>query len=389
MMVAARHRYTIQAAGVSIAVALTLLVCNWGSKRLSGKSLALLLTQPAREWIETPGDDSEEGESKQDSLAEADPEETRGPEAQPEATRVRSDGPGPAPRAEDSRPESPDVRAPVTRSVTAQRVRPATSPVRDILAQAVREDMVASDSTPKDEDEQQDENPQVEGAEEDELDLFAVESARRQAKDLLRVGGDLVEEGATLPMLIARFSEADIEAMVMRRFGVMAAQIDDSWYVAVPLQADSLFSAVDFTILTEAETQNLGNRSISLNRRRCIGGWRDLPMRQTLRPLELQLMRRSAGRRAGNVPEIVFFGSSEFEQYLARKQLGALASLGINQANPDFAGTRLATLGTMMMPGEKPVYIIEEIQIGSQHVSFEDPESILARSTDNGKKTRR
>ena len=67
----------------------------------------------------------------------------------------------------------------------------------------------------------------------------------------------------------------------------------------------------------------------------------------------------------------------EEQLYLARKQAGALAALGIDLGEAVQRTSAIVTVGTIVIFEERPAYVISEIRVGDQVYAWRDPETIL------------
>ena len=74
---------------------------------------------------------------------------------------------------------------------------------------------------------------------------------------------------------------------------------------------------------------------------------------------------------------LLFFPTGAFDAYLARKQLGALAQLGVDPHQPEFGKVRAVTLGTIILTQSRPVYLIHQVQYGNKAWAWDDPEAAL------------
>lgn len=200
-----------------------------------------------------------------------------------------------------------------------------------------------------------------------------VARVKAELNDLLTVGDRLVQAGIRLPQLVARWSVADIEALVAKGLGMVVAETDGQFYQVIADEGGVL-AAQDFQLLRIQEREKLSNRGVYLNRERHGGGWRDTAVRPVFAKLEQRLQVHSPSQTP---PVLLFFPTGAFDAYLARKQLGALAQLGIDPYEPEFGKTQAVTMGTIVLAQRRPVYLIHQVQYGKTVWTWDDPEAAL------------
>ena len=103
----------------------------------------------------------------------------------------------------------------------------------------------------------------------------------------------------------------------------------------------ALVAARDFRLLRAREREALSNRSVHLNREKRAGGWRDTAVRPVFAQLEQRLQAHAPSQTP---PVLMFFPTGAFDAYLARKQLGALAQLGLDLQRPGHGHTPAVTI---------------------------------------------
>ena len=202
-----------------------------------------------------------------------------------------------------------------------------------------------------------------------------VELAKREAElnELLTVGDELVRAGVRLPQLVARWRVADIEALVAKGLGMVVAETDRRFYRVIA-GGGAVVAAQDFRLLRSQERETLSNRSVHLNREQLAGGWCDTPVRPVFAQLEQRLQAHAPSQMP---PVLMFFPTGAFDAYLARKQLGALAQVGLDLHQPGFDNTQAATIGTIVMSHRRPVYLIHQVRYGTEVWTWDDPEAAL------------
>ena len=209
-------------------------------------------------------------------------------------------------------------------------------------------------------------------------------AAEAESEEVLAIGGALVREGVRLPQLIAHWSLTDIEVLIARGYGMVVASWEGQHYRVVSRDG-SLLDAEEVVVLTSKTRARLSNRGLPLNRKRRGQTWQDTASRPRFRALEERLQARFGGGRATEVPVLTFFASSEFDAYLARKQLGALAALGLNLHDLPVAAQAVTTVGTIVFAAERPVYLIHEVWVGGERQPWQDPEAHLLATAHFGK----
>ncbi len=190
--------------------------------------------------------------------------------------------------------------------------------------------------------------------------------AGKQLADLLATGGDLVRAGVRLPRLIADWSLEDIEALARRGEGLLVAEGQGRLY-RVALDGRPLLNAQDFTVLTPEARKRISNRGVCLN---CDGtATAPSPFIQ----LEQEFLRQVGATWSGHQPRITFFPSSAFDSYLASKQLGAIASAGIDLSEQ----RSITTVGAIVLTLQGARYLIREIRLGDSVFPWDDPEAVM------------
>ena len=213
------------------------------------------------------------------------------------------------------------------------------------------------------------------GQENEAPETTPVEMAQREAElsALLTTGDELVRDGVRLPRLVARWRVADIEALVAAGLGMVVAETDRRFY-RVMVGESALVAAQDFRLLRTQERETLSNRSVHLNREKRAGGWRDTAVRPVFAQIEQRLQAYAPSQTP---PVLMFFPTGAFDAYLARKQLGALAQLGLDLHQPGHGHTPAVTVGTIVMTPSRPVYLIHQVRYGTQELTWDDPEAEL------------
>jgi len=202
---------------------------------------------------------------------------------------------------------------------------------------------------------------------------FVAAEASKDLAQLLATGGELVRNGVKLPRLIADWSLEDIEALIRSGEGLVVAEGEGQLYRIV-LDEGPLLETQEFRVLTPEVRKRVSNRGVCLN----CGSQRDaLGEKSPFYHLEQEFLQRVGGASNTQHPHITFFPSGGFDSYLGRKQLGAIASAGVDLSKPEQLQGAVSTVGTIVLTSQGARYLIREIRVGDRVQPWQDPEAAL------------
>lgn len=361
-------RSMMKALGLVALLTLAVLVVDYGAQRQLLPTWRQLLTEPVASWAgsapakgETPS--GSDPQVKVEAVAMAPLLQ----QAPPPALPVRMAGRplvDPTPKkAEDVGKGTPQRKTVEPESIVRARERAGmASPRETTVAASHPESAPESDAVELDT-----------AGEAEQLDPAM---AQEELAQVLRTGGDLVREGLRVPRLIVSLHLPDLEALVARGYGLVVVQWGNQRYRVVP-PPGALLHAEEFVVLTREVLAKISNRGLDLNRAWQGRSWHDTPLRPAFRALEERLQAKIGGGAQGEVPIFTFFASGPFDAYLARKQLGSLTAVGLDPRAPDLGKVPVATVGTIVLTAERPVYLIRAVRVGAQTRPWSDPEAVL------------
>jgi hypothetical protein len=193
-------------------------------------------------------------------------------------------------------------------------------------------------------------------------------SASERLFELLRTGGELVGEGRQLPWLNVTWNVDVINTLCFKGYGIVVAEWNGQFYRVIPKNNDILL-ATQFVVLSREALTRISNRTISLNVRK--------PRRLVFRDLENRLLRQVGGRRNDEAPILGFYPTRTFDEYLACKQLGAIADFGISVKDLEAGEQSLGTYGEIAIAAGRPMYLIHQVLIDGRSHDWRDPEKVL------------
>ncbi len=193
-------------------------------------------------------------------------------------------------------------------------------------------------------------------------------SASERLFELLRTGGELVEEGRQLPWLNVTWDVDLINTLCSKGYGIVVAEWNGQLYRVIPKDNDIL-QATQFIVLTRQALTRISNRTISLNVRKLS--------RSGFRKLENRLLTQIGSRRNDEAIVLGFYPTRIFDEYLARKQLGAIADLGISVNDLEAGEQSLGTYGKIAIAAGRPMYLIHQVLIDGRSHDWRDPEKVL------------
>jgi hypothetical protein len=193
-------------------------------------------------------------------------------------------------------------------------------------------------------------------------------SASERLFELLRTGGELVEEGRQLPWLNVTWTVDDINTLCSKGYGIVVAEWNGQLYRVIP-KDNEILRARQFIVLSSQALTRISNRRIPLNNRK--------PSRSVFRVLENRLLTKVGSRRNDEAPILGFFPTRTFDEYLARKQLGAIADLGISVKDLEAGEQSLGTYGEIVIAVGRPMYLIHQVLIDGRLHDWRDPEKVL------------
>ncbi len=193
-------------------------------------------------------------------------------------------------------------------------------------------------------------------------------SASERLFELLRTGGELVEEGRQLPWLNVTWDVDLINTLCSKGYGIVVAEWNGQLYRVIPKDNDIL-RATQFIVLTRQALTRISNRTISLNVRKLS--------RSGFRKLENRLLTQIGSRRNDDAIVLGFYPTRTFDEYLVRKQLGAIADLGISVNDLEAGEQSLGTYGKIAIAAGRPMYLIHQVLIDGRSHDWCDPEKVL------------
>lgn len=200
--------------------------------------------------------------------------------------------------------------------------------------------------------------------------------AETELAAVLATGGDLVRQGVRLPRLVATWNLDLLEELIAQGYGYVIAEWGGQLYRVVPRKG-RLFAAEEFVPLTPEVRAEISNRGLALNPNWHGQSRKDTALRSAFRALEQRLQEGVGSGLRDETPLFTFFASGAFDTYLARKQLGALAAVGLDLHDPTVAAQAVATVGTIVLAAGRPAYLIREVVVGQEERPWQDPEAVI------------
>ncbi len=364
-----KKRHLAQAVGVVLMVVLVILAVHIEAERQVLPSWEVILTQPVASWQKEAEPHGEQATSgKQVVAVQA---VAAAPQLSQPAPPLRVAGRPLAERTQGA--QAKEVRTPVDqhKALTPEpsvqlEERPARFSSAAPTAAGVSSDTQEPFEVAKAESEraaikEESRDPAVA-----EADLAAV----------LATGGDLVRQGVRLPRLVATWNLDLLEELIAQGYGYVIAEWGGQLYRVVPREG-RLFAAEEFVPLTLEVRAEISNRGLALNLDRHGQSRKDTALRSAFRALEQRLQERVGNGLRGETPLFTFFASGVFDTYLARKQLGALAAVGLDLHDPTVAAQAVATVGTIVLAAGRPAYLIREVVLGQEERPWQDPEAVI------------
>ena len=193
-------------------------------------------------------------------------------------------------------------------------------------------------------------------------------SASERLFELLRTGGELVEEGRQLPWLNVTWTVDVINTLCSKGYGIVVAEWNGQLYRVIP-KDNEILRARQFIVLSSQALTTISNRRIPLNVRK--------RSRSVFRDLENRLLTKVGSRRNDEALVLGFYPTRTFDEYLARKQLGAIADLGISVKDLESGERSLGTYGKIAIAAGRPMYLIHQVLIDGRSREWRDPEKVL------------
>lgn len=364
-----KKRHMAQAIGVGLILVLVILAVHLEAERQVLPSWEAILTQPVASWRKEA--EPHEEQAANDKQVVAVQTVAAAPQLSQPAPPLRVAG---RPLAEKTKKiQVEEVRAPVDQ-------HGVVAPELDVQL----EEQLAGFSSAA---------PTAAGVSSDTQKLFEVaetggESAaiKEKSRDpavaeaelatVLATGGDLVRQGVRLPRLVATWNLDLLEELIAQGHGYVIAEWGEQLYRVVPWKG-RLFAAEEFVPLTPEVRAEISNRGLALNLNRHGQSRKDTALRAAFRALEQRLQERVGNGLKGETPLFTFFASGTFDTYLARKQLGALAAMGLDLHDPTVVAQTVATVGSIVLAAGRPAYLIHEVVVGQEERPWQDPEAVI------------
>jgi len=191
----------------------------------------------------------------------------------------------------------------------------------------------------------------------------------QRAADLIPNGGAYVKEGFEAPELIMGMDIPDVDRLVRSGDGIVLGKLGGRDYrVNLEGPDGSILKAHKFFVVRDEVARSVSNRRLELNTYASA--------RTAFAPLESRFV-ANVGEEKHGEPVFVFYPSSQVDAYIMKKQWGALCDAGFSKDRVRELAknrTRIATRGTLVATSGRPVFLIREIIVGDESISWSDPE---------------